>query len=32
MEGVGFRYYTLLQRAAGCDGFKVREEKGCFFL
>lgn len=42
MEGAGFgrvplSYYALLQarRAAqglGCDGFKVREEKGTFFL
>ncbi|EES02045.1 scarecrow-like protein 3 [Sorghum bicolor] len=42
MEGAGFArvplsYYALLQarRAAqglGCDGFKVREEKGAFFL
>ncbi|TKW18819.1 hypothetical protein SEVIR_5G456700v4 [Setaria viridis] len=42
MEGAGFgrvpmSYYALLQarRAAqglGCDGFKVREEKGSFFL
>lgn len=42
MEGAGFgrvplSYYSLLQarRAAqglGCDGFKVREEKGVFFL
>jgi hypothetical protein len=43
MEGAGFgrvplSYYALLQarRAAqgllGCDGFKVREDKGCFFL
>ena len=42
MEGVGFgrvalSYYALLQarRAAQglcCDGFKVREEKGSFFL
>ncbi|CAO1943016.1 unnamed protein product [Urochloa humidicola] len=42
MEAAGFgrvplSYYALLQarRAAlglGCDGFKVREEKGCFFL
>ncbi|CAO2181760.1 unnamed protein product [Urochloa humidicola] len=42
MEAAGFgrvplSYYAMLQarRAAqglGCDGFKVREEKGCFFL
>ncbi|CAL4952733.1 unnamed protein product [Urochloa decumbens] len=42
MEGAGFgrvplSYYAMLQarRAAqglGCDGFKVREEKGAFFL
>ncbi|PAN26552.1 hypothetical protein GQ55_5G020300 [Panicum hallii var. hallii] len=42
MEGAGFgrvplSYYALLQarraaQALGCDGFKVREEKGSFFL
>uniref|UniRef100_A0A0D9VA70 Uncharacterized protein n=1 Tax=Leersia perrieri TaxID=77586 RepID=A0A0D9VA70_9ORYZ len=42
MEGAGFgrvplSYYALLQarrvaQGLGCDGFKVREEKGSFFL
>lgn len=42
MEGAGFgrvplSYYALLQarrvaQGLGCDGFKVREEKGTFFL